>query len=119
MKMAKKDVREYFLTMQRQYYKMNKILVDFEKMMAEGVIENEQVEKIRQIVTPLKTNIDRLSYIVYLMDKPKNRKSRKAKKLSKQREEQYKKFQALNATEIQVEEENNTYLKELEVAVNE
>ena len=117
--MAKKDVREYFVTMQRQYYKMNKILVDFEKMMAEGTIENEQVEKIRQIVMPLKTNIDRLSYIVYLMDKPKNRKSRKAKKQSKQRAEQYKKFQALNATEIQVEAENEQHLKELEAAVNE
>lgn len=117
--MAKKDVRDYFIVMQKQYYKMNKILTDFQKMLSEGSVEQEQVDKIRKIVEPLKVNIDRLSYIIYLMDKPKNRKSRKAKKLSKQREEQYKKFKELNATEIQVEEENNTYLKELEVAVNE
>lgn len=110
--MAKKDVYEYFEVMRRQYFTMKNMLSDFEAEAAKGLVDLDKVEQIRSIVAPFKANYDRLAYIIYLMDKPKNKKPRKQKKRDKLKAEE-EKFKLLNATKEQVASENEAQIEKV------
>jgi hypothetical protein len=117
-KMAKKDVYEYFEVMRRQYFTMKNMLSDFEAEAAKGLVDLDKVEQIRSIVAPFKANYDRLAYIIYLMDKPKNKKPRKQKKRDKLKAEE-EKFKLLNATKEQVASENEAQIEKVKGVLDE
>ena len=75
--MAKRDVDNYFIGVQAQYFTMLKEVKDFEKEMQEGRFSEEQFRQAQEEVAKLKENYERLSYIMLLLNEP-NRNSKKA-----------------------------------------
>lgn len=74
--MAVKDVRHYFYTMLAQYIEEKQNLADFEKVLKEGLITEEQMKEATENVANLEANYYRLAYIMYLLNMP-NRESKK------------------------------------------
>lgn len=74
--MAVKDVRHYFYTMLAQYIEEKQNLADFEKVLKEGLITEEQMKEATENVANLEANYYRLAYIMYLLEMP-NRESKK------------------------------------------
>lgn len=80
--MSVKHIREYYSTIATQYLVMKDTL----KQLEESAKEDEEVAKnmlqnitnIRQQVNLLKSNYDRISYLIYLLDMP-NKKEKKKK----------------------------------------
>ena len=72
--MALIDVKKYYLNVQNQYFEMVREIADFEKEVKKGFIEEERIEGAKKILSRLKENYDRLSYIMMLLNKPKNKK---------------------------------------------
>lgn len=107
--MSVKDVRKYYAEISEQYEQMISEIRDFEQEAMNGMFEPEKLDEIKQRIQPLKTNFERIAYIIFLLDKPNKKKKEKSyikrnkKKLSK----------LTNATTEAVKEENNEVLKSL------
>ena len=76
--MALKDVKQYFLQVQSHLFEMSNILTELNKELAEGKVTEEQVAPIRNEMNKVSENYQRLSYILYLFNKP-NRSSKATK----------------------------------------
>ena len=74
--MARRDVVSYYLEVENQYFEMLDNLKDFKEMADENVISQEDYLKAVEEVEVLKTNYERIGYIIFLLNKP-NRKSKK------------------------------------------
>ncbi len=72
--MAHKDVIEYYKQIQKDYIEMREELKDLEKECMEGLVSPEQLDQMKSTIEPLKTNYERISYIIYLMNKPVRKK---------------------------------------------
>lgn len=87
--MSVKDVRKYYETISAQYEQMVAEIKDFEQEAMNGMFEPERLDKIKEQIQPLKTNFERIAYIIYLLDKPTKKSKeppyikRNKKKLSK------------------------------------
>lgn len=68
--MSHRDVIEYYKQIQNDYIEMREELKDLEKECMEGLVSPEQVDQMKSTIEPLKTNYERISYIIYLMNKP-------------------------------------------------
>lgn len=75
--MAKRDVVNYYLSVQKQYFEMLDDVKDYEEALAQGKFTQEQNEQARALVEAVKENYDRLSYIILLLQEP-NREKKKA-----------------------------------------
>lgn len=75
--MAKKDVIEYYNQVCNQYSEMMDTLRDFEKESMEGLYPPEKLESIKQTLEPLKQNYQRISWIIFLLNKPRGKLSQK------------------------------------------
>lgn len=76
--MAVKDVKEYYFKLIAQKAELEADLADFEEALKNGFITEEQMQAAKDELVPYQINLDRLTYIMYLLELP-NRKTKKAK----------------------------------------
>ncbi len=106
--MAVRDVREYYNKMYDQLIEMKNDLEDFEQALKDGHITEAQVQAAKDEIIPLQLNIDRITYIMYLLELP-NRKA-KQPKCNKQNKKILAELHNRNADLESVIEENRSAL---------
>lgn len=76
--MAKIDVNLYFAQMESQYFEMLENVKDIEEEAQNGNIPPEEYEQLQREVDLLKTNYERLAWIIMLLNKPARKGNEKA-----------------------------------------
>lgn len=108
--MSVKDVKIYYDQITAQYKEMVQDLTDLAQEAQEGLVEPERVDRLQQIVAPLKENYERWSYMMFLLHQP-TRKEKK-KKFEQQNKKLLRSLSAENSIRAVIEE-NNITLQEL------
>lgn len=80
--MAVKHVKEYYNKVADQYVEMLDNLKEMQEAYELGQVSQEQLENLKKIVEPLKSNYERISWIMYLLAIPQR--DNKVKKWKKQ-----------------------------------
>lgn len=106
--MAVVDVKKYYYKVMSQYLEMKQDLIDFEQALKEGFITEDQMIEAQNNVKDLEINYHRLSYIMFLLELPKNKKG-KQKKLNADKK-LVKAFDNYKADSSSVINENNSAL---------
>ena len=106
--MAVKDVKEYYFKLIAQKAELEADLADFEEALKNGFITEEQMQAAKDELVPYQINLDRLTYIMYLLELP-NRKAKKAK-FAKQNKKILDELGKRNADEQSVIAENKSAL---------
>ena len=106
--MAVKDVKEYYFKLIAQKAELEADLADFEEALKNGFITEEQIQAAKDELVPYQINLDRLTYIMYLLELP-NRKAKKAK-FAKQNKKILNELKKRNADEQSVISENKSAL---------
>ena len=106
--MAVKDVKEYYFKLIAQKAELEADLADFEEALKNGVITEEQMQAAKDELIPYQINLDRLTYIMYLLELP-NRKAKKAK-FAKQNKKILNELEKRKADERSVISENKSAL---------
>lgn len=106
--MAVKDVKEYYFKLIAQKAELEADLADFEEALKNGFITEEQMQAAKDELIPYQINLDRLTYIIYLLELP-NRKTKKAK-FAKQNKKILNELEKRNADEQSVISENKSAL---------
>lgn len=75
--MSVKHVKRYYKEIESQYLEMLQDIKDFEKEASENLIAPERVDRLKEIISPLKINYERLSYIMYLLNLPNKKAKQK------------------------------------------
>lgn len=68
--MAKKDIELYYKQVADQYIEMVSNIKEFEEYASTHMVEPERIDKMKQILEPIKNNYRTLSYIMFLLNKP-------------------------------------------------
>ena len=76
--MSVKDVQNYYKEISKQYYDMLDEIKDFEQEAMNGMFEPERLDAIKQTIEPLKANYQRISYIIFLLNKPTRKEKEKS-----------------------------------------
>ena len=108
--MSVKQVKQYYDEICEQYHEMIEELHDFEEECNNNLVDPDRLEEAKKIIIPLKTNYERISYIMFLLNQPN--KKEKIKKYQKQNAKLLKKFDNSNSLDG-VKEENRQVLKDL------
>ena len=74
--MAKSHVVQYYLEVENQYLEMAENLKEMQELVAENKISAEDYEQVLREVEIIKSNYERIGYILFLLNKP-NRKNKK------------------------------------------
>ncbi len=106
--MAARDVKEYYFKLIAQKAELEADLADFEEALKNGFITEEQMQAAKDELIPYQINLDRLTYIVYLLELP-NRKTKKAK-FAKQNKKILDELERRKADEQSVIYENKSAL---------
>ena len=106
--MAVRDVKEYYFKLIAQKAELEADLADFEEALKSGFITEEQMQAAKDELIPYQINLDRLTYIMYLLELP-NRKAKKAK-FAKQNKKILNELEKRNADEQSVISENKSAL---------
>ena len=106
--MAARDVKEYYFKLIAQKAELEADLADFEEALKNGFITEEQMQAAKDELIPYQINLDRLTYIMYLLELP-NRKTKKAK-FAKQNKKILDELEKRNADEQSVIAENKSAL---------
>ena len=106
--MAAKDVKEYYFKLIAQKAELEADLADFEEALKNGFITEEQMQAAKDELIPYQINLDRITYIIYLLELP-NRKTKKAK-FAKQNKKILDELGKRNADEQSVISENKSAL---------
>ena len=106
--MAARDVKEYYFKLIAQKAELEADLADFEEALKNGFITEEQMQAAKDELIPYQINLDRITYIIYLLELP-NRKAKKAK-LVKQNKKILDELGKRNADEQSVIAENKSAL---------
>ena len=106
--MAARDVKEYYFKLIAQKAELEADLADFEEALKNGFITEEQMQAAKDELIPYQINLDRLTYIMYLLELP-NRKAKKAK-FAKQNKKILDELGKRNADEQSVISENKSAL---------
>ena len=118
--MAVKDVKEYYFKLIAQKAELEADLADFEEALKSGFITEEQMQAAKDELIPYQINLDRLTYIMYLLELP-NRKTKKAK-FAKQNKKILNELEKRKADEHSVISENksalDTFRKEVKELLN-
>ena len=72
--MALVDVKDYFLKVQDQYNTSCQFMEAFAKEYKQGNFTDEQMQENLKDFNVVKTNYERLAYVMYLLEKPRNTK---------------------------------------------
>lgn len=103
--MAKRDVDNYFNQLCSDYCDMVEALRDMEEEANKNLISPEQLDNTKRQVEQIKNNYMRISYIMYLLNRPN--KKNKQKRYDKQKKFDY------NYTLDGVIEENRSILQSI------
>ena len=118
--MAVKDVKEYYFKLIAQKAELEADLADFEEALKNGFITEEQMQAAKDELIPYQINLDRLTYIMYLLELP-NKKAKKAK-FANQNKKILNELEKRNADEQSVISENksalDTFRKEVKELLN-
>ena len=106
--MAARDVKEYYFKLIAQKAELEADLADFEEALKNGFITEEQMQAAKDELIPYQINLDRITYIIYLLELP-NRKAKKAK-FTKQNKKILDELGKRNADEQSVIAENKSAL---------
>lgn len=106
--MAIKDVREYYFKLQAQKAELEADLADFEEALRNGFITEDQMQAAKDELVPYQINLDRLTYIMYLLELPA-RKSKKAR-FARQNKKILNELEKRKADEQAVLDENKSAL---------
>ena len=68
--MAKRDVIKYYATVCKQYSDMLDVIHEYEDYVSQNIVGPERVDELKKQIEPLMNNYERLSWIVFLLDKP-------------------------------------------------
>ena len=74
--MAKNDVIHYYQTMEAQYFEMLQDVKDFDEALKAGIVSEEQFQQAQSLLETIKTNYERLSYIMLLLNEPRRKKKK-------------------------------------------
>ena len=75
--MSVKAVKRYYDQISSQYQEMLDNIKDLEKEAAEGIVEPERIERLKEQIAPIKQNYERWSYMIFLLNEP-NRQHKKS-----------------------------------------
>ena len=106
--MSIKAVNKYYKQICEQYKEMIQDIKDLEQEAAQGIIEPERVERLKDQVAPIKQNYERWTYMMFLLHQP-NRKE-KHPRYAKQNQKLLKSLNQSNSLEA-VLAENEEALK--------
>ena len=106
--MAARDVKEYYFKLIAQKAELEADLADFEEALKNGFITEEQMQAAKDELIPYQINLDRLTYIMYLLELP-NRKAKKVK-FAKQNKKILDELERRKADEQSVIYENKSAL---------
>lgn len=109
--MALRDVKKYYYDVQGQLIAAKEDLADFNVALESGFITEDKLSAVMDELAQIQINYDRLSYIMYLFELPVNKKKNKKFRASNTDLEQY--FEANNATNTAVINENTSMLTSL------
>lgn len=114
--MSIKDVRKYYTQVEQQFFEMNQTAKELNEECSKGNIPQSMVDQAEQMVLPLKQNYERLSYIMYLFNKPNKDKK---KWYDRQNKALNNAFGVMNATDKDSISEDYDVLKEFKEYVKE
>lgn len=110
--MAVKHVKEYYNKIADQYVEMLDNLKEMQEAYELGQVSQEQFENLKKIVEPLKSNYERISWIMYLLAIPqRDKKVKKWKKQDYMRVSEIPEENSLDATF----DENSKALSEMKI----
>lgn len=109
--MALKDVKQYYYKMTQQHITLQEDLADFEEAFRAGKITEDKLDYIKEEISRLEENKNRLAYILFLFELP-TKKDKKTKRL-KQDVKLVKYFDKKNATDQRVVDENTSILTQI------
>ena len=68
--MSVKHVKDYYNKVCEQYHDFIAELKDFEQLCNDGLVQPEVIEQAKKSIAPLKDNWEKLTYLMYLLNKP-------------------------------------------------
>lgn len=71
--MSVKAVRKYYDQICDQYQEMLQNIHDLEEEAAQGMVEPERIERLKDQVAPIKQNYERWSYMMFLLNQPERK----------------------------------------------
>lgn len=98
--MAKKDVDIYFNQICQDYRELLDTLKDMEEEVSKGLLDPDKLVQMKEYIEPIKINWQRISYIMFLLNKPA--KNKKQERYTNQNKKLLKEDSTLN----DVHEEN-------------
>lgn len=107
--MSKKDVDEYYIKVCADYKQLRETLTEMEEEFKNSVQDVDKIEQVRKMIEPLKVNYERISYIMYLFNKPVRRK----KKFSYEFENKKRLNNFSNSSLEDIHRENQEVIKNL------
>lgn len=75
--MSVKHVKEYYDSIYQDYHEMVQTLKDMEEECNNGLVAPEKVEQLKKMLEPIKMNCHRISYIMFLLNKPNKKEKQK------------------------------------------
>lgn len=106
--MSVKAVRRYYDQITSQYQEMLENIKDLEEEAAEGIVEPERIERLKEQIAPIKQNYERWSYMMFLLNEPNRKKKQSC--YARQNKKRLEKLSSENSLE-QVLAENTEALK--------
>ena len=79
--MAKRHVVQYFLELENEYVEMQDTLKELQQLAHDGKLEESAYLETKKEVELIKTNYERVAYILFLLNKP-NRKDKDEDKIA-------------------------------------
>ena len=112
--MSKKDFDRYYLEIKNQYLEMLSNMEEFSKTASDEMISSDIIENMKALVEPIKQNYMTLSYVSFLLDKPK-----RTHKIDKYVKMNKKKLNTSNGrTQEDVINQNKELLAKMEGEIN-
>lgn len=75
--MSIRHVKNYYDQVEKQFFEMNTVAKELSEECSKGNISQDRVEQAQQMTLQLRQNYERLSYIMYLLNKPNRSKKNK------------------------------------------
>ena len=115
--MSLKHVKHYYLQVQEQYFQMLEDSKDYDEALKGGFIGQAQYDQAQSIMSRVKENYERISYIIYLFYQP-NR-DKKVAKFNKQNKNLHTALSESNYSKEAILKENEDLLKEFKKLIKE
>ena len=71
--MAVRDVKEYYLAIEKSYFDTKKVADELNKELQAGNVTEEQAAQAMQLTQTILNNYNRLAYVMFLLNKPRRK----------------------------------------------